>query len=139
MEKWLLHVSGLGRSLGLLGGKRGPHTDSPRSPPRLPASPLHPLQPFFSPSPLSAQAGLTSILTKGMKWFRHKETQAQPVAQGRSAGMTDGETWVGQSLAPVSAEHAFCRTEQVQSCLRKPASGGHASASSRALGLTDAP
>lgn len=52
-----------------------------------------------------------------MKWFRHKGTQAQPAAQGRGAGMTDVETWIGQSLALYQQNMRFAGLSRCRAAL----------------------
>lgn len=100
MEEWLLHISGLGRSLGLLGTEQGPlHCQGPQSPPQLPhllpaspafflhLAPEYPCRPHF-------------LACKGNKMDQAQRKPALPQDQGRGAGKVNERTWVCQSSAP---------------------------------------
>ncbi|KAF6333333.1 hypothetical protein mRhiFer1_008110 [Rhinolophus ferrumequinum] len=80
----------------------------------IPTSTFHPLLPYCSPSPLSAQTGLTSGLIKGMKWIRQRNLdpahdtgqEHRNSCQGRP-GFTSPLPWAQQDTR--SAEHSWCR------------------------------
>lgn len=130
VEELFLHFYGSRGSLGL---SQGPGLLLHTPPPHTHTSTSHPLLSPFSPLPLSAQAGLTSSLATGMKWIRHKGTQTSPWLGARLQEWLTGKTRICQSSAL-----GLSRTPVLQNRagMELP-SGGHASASSPALGLTD--